>query len=175
MASSSCASGAVSQCARCTCQISDATQICIKKALIDRIQQLEKETQDLQAQVEELKAFKLKKTRPGKSQREEKKQKYLAAALLVQRAWRRHCVAKVPKNYDAPREGGTGMARLPVPTMTNCTLTDEQLAQVLEILTFRIQAKRMRFDTVQEQELHFFLDEAVHLLSLQSDVQSMPM
>ena len=166
MASSSCASGAVSQCARCTCQISDATQICIKEALIDRIQQLEKETQDLQAQVEELKAFKLKKTRPGKSQREEKK-KYLAAALLVQRAWRRHCVPKVPRNYDAPREDGTGMARLPVPTMTNCTLTDEQLAQVLEILTIRIQAKRMRSDTVQEQELHSFLDEAVHLILLQ--------
>ena len=58
---------------------------------------------------------------------------------------------------------GTVMPRLPVPTMTNYTLTDEQVAQVLEILSFLIQAKRENFDTVQEQELHFFLDEAVHL------------
>ena len=58
---------------------------------------------------------------------------------------------------------GTVMPRLPVPTLTNYTLTDEQVAQVLEILSFLIQAKRENFDTVQEQELHFFLDEAVHL------------
>ena len=65
---------------------------------------------------------------------------------------------------------GTVMPRLPVPTMTNYTLTDEQVAQVLEILSFLIQAKRVNFDTVQEQELHFFLDEAVHL-SVYDDVK----
>ena len=70
---------------------------------------------------------------------------------------------------------GTGMARLPVPTMTNYTLTDEQVTQVLEKLTYLIQTKRVNYDTVQEQELHLFLDEAVHFLSLQSDVQSMSM
>ena len=52
---------------------------------------------------------------------------------------------------------------LPNRTLTNHTLKDHQVTQVLLLLNYFIETKRKKSDTVLEQELHHFLDDAIHL------------
>ena len=52
---------------------------------------------------------------------------------------------------------------LPNRTLTNHTLKDHQVTQVLQLLSYFIETKCKKSDTVQEQELHHLLDDAIHL------------